>query len=487
MTKEAVAPVDPAHLKLFLGHPRGLGYLTFAEAWERFSFSGMQALLVLYMGHRLLLPGHVEQVAGFAAFRHAIEQVYGHLSTQALASAIFGLYSGGVYLTPILGGFIADRVLGRSRTVVIGALLLMLGHFLMAFEQPFLLALTCLVLGVGCFKGNIATQVGELYAPGDLRRADAFQIYIIGVSCAAMVAPLVCGTLGQEIAWHWGFGAAGVGMLASLAVYLYGQRWTPEAHQPHAKGEAPKRKLAPGEGRTVLLLFALLPALALSLVGNEQMFNTYLVWGEQHYDLRLMGHHMPVTWLLSLTSIIAIACMSGVVMFWRYSARWWGEVDEINKLVIGCMISATAPLLLAGLSAHEAATGHKIGLAWALVFHFLNEIGIANVVPVGLALFTRVSPKAVGGLMVGVYYLHMFASNMLVGWLGGLLERMSATNFWLLHAGLAAGGGVALLLSSLAFGRLLNPSVDPELVEVRAAHPAELDGGRLGASGVVAA
>ena len=472
MTDEAAPAVDPAHLRLFLGHPRGLAYLTFAESWERFSFSGMQALLVLYMGQRLLLPGHVEHVAGFAGFRHAIEQVYGHLSTQALASVIFGLYSGGVYLTPIAGGYIADRVLGRTRTVVIGALLLMLGHFLMAFEQPFLLALACLVAGVGCFKGNIATQVGELYAPGDLRRADAFQLYVIGIASAAMVAPLVCGTLGQEVAWHWGFGAAGVGMLASLAVYLYGRRWTPEDHQPRRALQAPRRRLAPGEGRTVLLLFALLPALALSLVGNEQMFNTYLVWGEQHYDLRLMGHAMPVTWLLSLTSIMAIMSMSAVVVFWRWWARWRGEVNEINKLVIGCMVSATAPLLLAALSAREAVTGHRIGLAWALAFHFLNEIGIANVVPVGLALFTRASPKAVGGLMVGVYYLHMFASNMLVGWLGGLLERMSAAEFWLLHAALVAGGGVALLLSSLAFGRLLNPVVDPELVESRPMHPA---------------
>ncbi len=487
MTEQAAGPADPAHLKLFLGHPRGLSYLTFAESWERFSFSGMQALLVLYMGQRLLLPGHVEHVAGFAGFRHAIEQVYGHLSTQALASLIFGLYSGGVYLTPIVGGYVADRLLGRTRTVVIGALLLMAGHFLMAFEQPFLVALACLVLGVGCFKGNIATQVGELYAPGDLRRADAFQIYIIGISIAAMLSPLVCGSLGEKVAWHWGFGAAGAGMLVSLAVYLHGQRWTPEEHQPRRAKPEPRRRLAPGEGRTVLLLITLLPALALSLIGNEQIFNTYLVWSESHYDLGQMGFQMPVTWLLSLTSIMAIFCMSGAVAFWRWWARRHGEVNEVNKLVIGCLVSATAPLLLAALSAGEAASGRRINLAWALAVHFLNEFGIANVVPVGLALFTRVSPKAVGGLMVGVYYLHMFAANMLVGWLGGLLEKMSAAEFWLLHAGLVAGGGVALLLSSLLFGRLLNPAVDLELVEARPAHPSELDEGRLGPSGAVAA
>src|ERR1700693_1701086 len=174
----------------FVGHPRGLAYLAFAEAWERFSYYGMQTLLVLYMVRRLLLPGHIEHIAGFNAFRAAIERAYGApLSTGALASAIFGLYTGLVYLTPIAGGIIADRWLGRTRTVTIGALLMAAGHFLMAFEVSVLIALLCLLTGVGCFKGNIASQVGALYAPGDLRRADAFQIYYLFINGAVIVAP----------------------------------------------------------------------------------------------------------------------------------------------------------------------------------------------------------------------------------------------------------------------------------------------------------
>jgi POT family proton-dependent oligopeptide transporter len=212
MTKSA-ATIEGSEAPLFFGHPIGLAYLVFAEAWERFSYYGMQALLVLYMGQQLLLPGPVEHVAGFAAFGAAIEHVYGPLSPAALASVIFGLYAGGVYLTPLAGGFIADRVLGRTKTVVLGAGLMALGHFLMAFEASFLLALSCLLVGVGCFKGNIASQVGALYAPGDLRRADAFQIFILGLNVAVIVSPLICGTLGQKLAWHWGFGAAGVGMV----------------------------------------------------------------------------------------------------------------------------------------------------------------------------------------------------------------------------------------------------------------------------------
>src|ERR1035441_6269582 len=212
----------------FVGHPRGLAYLAFAEGWERFSYYGMQTLLVLYMVRQLLQPGHIENIAGFHGFRAALERLYGGpLSTVALASAIFGLYTAMVYLTPIAGGIIADRWLGKTRTVVIGALLMAAGHFLMAFEMSFLIALLCLLTGVGCFKGNLASQIGALYAPSDLRRADAYQIYYLFISGAVIVAPLIAGTLGELYGWHYGFGAAGVGMLISLAIYRSGRRWLP--------------------------------------------------------------------------------------------------------------------------------------------------------------------------------------------------------------------------------------------------------------------
>ncbi len=195
------------HDRDFLGHPRGLAFLGFTEGWERFSYYGMQTLLVLYMVHQLLLPGHIEHIVGFGPFRAAIEHLYGGtLSNVALASAIFGLYSGLVYLTPIPGGLLADRWLGKTRTVLLGALLMSAGHFLMAFDYSFLLALLCLLTGVGCFKGNLASQVGALYAPGDLRRADAYQIYYLFISAAVVVAPLVSGTLGELYGWHYGFG-----------------------------------------------------------------------------------------------------------------------------------------------------------------------------------------------------------------------------------------------------------------------------------------
>ena len=445
----------------FLGHPKGLGYLAFAEGWERFSYYGMQALLVLYMTQQLLLPGHIENIAGFGPFRAAIEGLYGPLSPQALASAIFGFYAGLVYLTPIAGGLIADRLAGRTRTITVGALLMATGHFLMAFDVSFLIALLCLLLGVGCFKGNIATQVGELYGPDDLRRADAFQIFLLAVNIAVIISPLVCGTLGQKVAWHWGFGAAGVGMLIGLVVYLSGRRWLPAEAGPKARasGDAPAHPpLVKGDGMKILVLVLLLPLLMLSALGNQEIFNAYLVWGDANFNLVFFGQTMPVTWLISLDAFISTATIFLSILFWRWWATRWTEPNEITKLTIGTFISALAPLALAIASWQAAATGAKVGLGWGIAFHVLNDIGFANVFPVGIALYSRASPRAVAGTMIGVYYLHLFACNMLVGRIGGFLEQMEAGRFWLMHAGLVAAGGLGLLVVRTIAGRILAPS-----------------------------
>ncbi len=212
----------------FLGHPRGLAYLAFTEAWERFSYYGMTALLVLYMVNQLLLPGHVEHVVGFAGFRAAIESVFGPLSTQALASQIFGLYAGFVYFTPMLGGWIADRWIGQRNAVVLGALTMSGGHIAMAFDQSFLLALLLLITGSGLLKGNISAQVGSLYGGHEeARRTRGFAIFSTGINFGAVVGPLVCGLLAQLYGWHIGFGTAALLMLAGLATYLSGYRYLP--------------------------------------------------------------------------------------------------------------------------------------------------------------------------------------------------------------------------------------------------------------------
>ncbi len=450
----AVADYDRA----FLGHPRGLGYIAFTEAWERFSYYGMQTLLVLYMTKQLLLPGHVENIVGFPGFRAAVERAYGGpLSTVALASAIFGLYTGLVYLTPIAGGLIADRWLGRTRTIVIGALLMSAGHFLMAFDYSFLLALLCLLSGVGCFKGNLASQVGALYAPEDLRRADAFQIYFLFINGAVIAAPLIAGTLGELYGWHYGFGAAGVGMVIGLVIYLSGRKWLPPEQTAAA---ATNREAHPGMTRderiTTAVLVLLVPVLAVGAVGNQQIFNAYLLWVPNHVSLVFFGKTMPTSWLITLDSIVSVSWLVGAVAFWRLWAKRFKEPSEVVKITLGLGISALGMLCLAA-AATASSGGQKASIWWVLGFEFFNSLGFANVFPVGLALYARASPKAVLGTMIGIYYLHLFACNNLVGWLGGLIEKLSGVQFWMLHAGLIGGAGLVMLIASRAAGRLLDP------------------------------
>lgn len=432
--------------RAFLGHPRGLGYLAFTEAWERFSFYGMQTLLVLYMVNELLLPGHVENVALFEEFR----SLYGGIDGQPLASAIFGTYAASVYLTPILGGWLADRVLGKRRTVLLGAITMAVGHFLMAFEVSFLFALLALVLGSGMFKGNIASQVGALYKPEDLRRADAFQIFYLGINAGVIASPLVVGTLGEVYGWHYGFAAAGVGMLIGLGIYVAGQKHLPKEHfEAQNKVErAARPKLERRDWGALIALLLLIPVLAVAIVPNNQIFNAYLVWGDEQFDLTFMGTRLPTTWLVTLDAIVSVSFLAGVALFYRWYGKHWREPDEITKIVIGSAFSIGGMLCLF-MAAATQGEGEKIGLFWPVLFHIVNSIGFAHMLPVSLALFAKVAPKAVNATVIGLYYLAFFAANSLVGWVGGWYETMPTTSFWLVHAGFAAASGAVFILFKL--------------------------------------
>lgn len=473
MSNTAPAAAPPVG-KDILGHPRGLAYLVFAEAWERFSYYGMQALLALYLSQYLLLPGHIENVAGMGALKSFLEGIYGPLGSPiAVAAAATGLYSAGVYFTPMIGGWIADQLIGRTATVTIGAVLMVIGHFLMAFEVAFVAAILCLFVGVGCFKGNIASQVGELYGPEDLRRAEAYQTFLLGVQIAVIVAPLVTGFLGQKIAWHYGFGAAGVGMAIALVVYLAGRKYLP-AERPRgaAARAAPRTPLTGRDWATMAVLVALLPVLAMTAIGNQEIFNAYLLWGNAHYNLVFFGQTMPVTWLVSLDAFISTATVGGALIFWRVWSRFAKEPDEIIKLAIGAAIAAGAPLLLAAASAQEAATGQKASLIWGLGFHLVNDIGFAMIFPVGLALFSRAAPRQVGGTFIGVYYLHLFICNLATGKIAGLIETMDGVSFWTMHAAIVAGGAALLLVFALLFRKLLAPTAEDVAQQGAQAAPA---------------
>ena len=434
----------PPHDRAFLGHPKGLGYLSFTEACERFSYYSMQTLLVLYMVKYLLLPGHVENVVGLEWVR---VHLFSGLDEQPLASAIFGTYTSLVYATPILGGIIADKWLGRHRTLVAGGIFMAIGHFLMAFEGSFLLALFSLVVGVGLFKGNIATQVGALYKDTDLRRAMAFQIFYIAINASVIIAPLVSGTLGEKVGWHWGFGTAGVVMVLGLIIYLSGVKWLPadNVHPSTVTDEpAPREKLTKNDWTRTIALLMLIPVMAISLLTNQEIFNAYLVWGDEQFQLTFQGTTLPTSWLITLDATLSFAMLVAVAWFWK----WWGksrtEPDELGKMIIGSLFTITGGLCLF-MAAFTQAPGTKIGLAWPFMFHLLNSIGFANILPVSLALFTKVAPKAITATVVGLYYLAFFAANAIVGYVGGLYSSLPTTTFWLLHVASAVFGLIAFI------------------------------------------
>lgn len=451
---EASSPVaTPSGRAEFFGHPRGLAYIAFTEAFERFSFYGMQALLVLYMSGYLLQPGVIEQVAGFAGLRAAIEAVFGTLSTQALAAQIFGLYIGLVYFVPIFGGLLGDRVIGRRRAVLLGAAAMAIGHFLMAFEAAFLPALAALILGSGLLKGNLAAQVGALYSKDDRRRDSAYTAYCTAINVGAFVAPLVCGTLGEFYGWHYGFGAAGIGMLIGILVYLSGAKYLP-AEAPRGAEARERLRMQPGDMRKVIVILVLLAITALFWTVQTQVWNTYPVWLRDEVDRSLVfGWTLPVTWFQSLDSLTVLLFAPLVMLVWRRQAQRATEPSDLGKIALGCGFFAIACFLL---SAGQWLAGDAaVPVWWPILFHFICAAAYLYVAPIALALVSRAAPAAVNAMMVGSYYLGLFVGGIASGWLARFYEPLGPAMFWMLHVLVAIAGSLSILVLRPMFVRVL--------------------------------
>jgi len=369
----------------FMGHPKGLFYLAFTEGWERFSFYGMTALVVLYMVNQLLLPRHVEHIGGFYGFRAAVESLVGPLSTQALASQIFGLYSGFVYFTPLLGGMIADRWIGQRNGVVIGALSMSAGHIAMTFNQSFLLALLLLVIGSGFLKGNISAQVGALYPPEDeARRTRGFVIFNTGINIGAVVGPLLCGLLAQVYGWHYGFGIAAIFMLLGLATYLYGYRYLP-ARVERRKFEG--TRLTAAERRIVYALIAVMIITIFQSTSYYQLYNVNPIWIQQHVAADVGSFRIPVPWYQALNSLSSIVGVPVVFWIWRHQALRRREPDELAKIGTGAWISAASNLILVvAIFVSGDAPVHPI---WPFLYSAALGISFLYYWPTLLALVSR--------------------------------------------------------------------------------------------------
>ncbi|MBY9063434.1 peptide MFS transporter [Sphingomonas yunnanensis] len=408
----AAAPPAPT----WFGQPRGLTVLFLTNMWEQFSYYGMRALLVYYMTKQLMLG-------------------------QAQASLIYGAYTACAYFTPILGGVIADRLLGKRSAIVLGGAIMAAGHFMMAFEPLFYVALVTIALGNGLFLPSLPSQIDDLYAAGDPRVGWAYNVYYVGVNIGGFLAPLLCGTLGELYGWHYGFGAAGIGMVAGLGIYLGGQR-----HLPASARAAPVRRAAP-RGRftreVALLLIAVALCVTVFRAAYEQVGNTVALWADAGVDRRAGDAIVPMTWFQSLNPLFVMAMTPPLLARWRRRAERGGAERPVRRMAVGALIVAGAYLLLAALAARGGAS-HWL---WLALFFALLTVGELHILPTGLGLFARLAPAGLGATTVAAWYLATFAGSLAAGLVGTAWTALGHGAFFLLLAGLA--GLAAALLAAI--------------------------------------
>ena len=443
----------------WLGHPKGLYTLVGTEVWERFSFLGMQALLMLYMTKYLLVPEQAAGVLGLAAFRGGVESVFGQLTDLGFAAQTYGIYSAALYLTPVAGAWLGDRVLGQTRSVMIGCVVMALGHLTMAIENLFLIALTLLIVGAGFLLGNLTAKIGSLYSLDDQRRTRAFGIYLIAVNIGALVAPLIVGTLGEKVGWHYGFGAAGIGMIIGLSVFIYGRRYLPPddiALRRERAVPVPRAALTGSERRRIGVILLLLFA-PYMLYGAAVFvsYSTMYIWADSHVDRAMFGFEVPVTWIGIFDGIATIA---GVWLGNRFSiwlARRRGrDIGDIAKFGWGMAGVALAWVFIA-ITGAAALTP----VVFWLIFYVIQDWSYAAFIePQVQAVVSRDSPQSVVAIMMSMIKMSAAASYILAGWLGRFYEPLGAQNFFLLIAAVAGVAAVMLIVPFDWWVRRLGPA-----------------------------
>ncbi|MDP3736429.1 MAG: peptide MFS transporter [Hyphomonadaceae bacterium] len=401
----------PAEREWF-GQPRGLTILFLTEMWEVFSFVGMRTMLVYYMTKQLLFE-------------------------QQAASLTYGLYTGFVYLTPIIGGAIADRLLGRRRAVILGGSIMAVGHFLMMFEGLFLPALATVAIGNGFFLPSLPSQIPALYASNDPRRQSAYSVYYMGKNLGAFLAPLVCGTLGELVGWHWGFGAAGVGMCLGLAIYILGRR--------HLPADPPRRALTRGAAKPTTDMkrrIVVLTAVALSVVlfrsAYEQTGNSVSLWIDSGVDRSVFGAAIPMTWFQSINPLLVFVLTPILIVWWTGKAKLGREPEPLTKMAMGAGMVAAAYMLLSIVSLVSTQMDVKPIWIWPMLFFMLLTLGELYILPIGLGLFGRVAPAALTATVISFWYLTSFGGNFLAGVLGTLWSQMAPQVFFACIASVAA-------------------------------------------------
>jgi proton-dependent oligopeptide transporter, POT family len=492
MTDRAVA-LDTG----FFGHPRGLSTLFFTEMWERFSYYGMRALLILFMTASASAGG-----LGFDT---------------ASAGAIYGLYTSMVYMTTLPGGWIADRLIGQRRAVLYGGIIIATGHFCMAFSSvsTFYLGLFLIVTGTGLLKGNVSVIVGRLYRKDDIRRDAGFSIFYMGINLGAFIAPLVCGYLGQRVSWHMGFAAAGVGMTLGVVQYVLGSRNLGDAGLYPAPAESPEagarlrrnatvvgaviaaalvgfgigasngaipvtaRQIADGAGimllAIVVLFFGwlftssnwtpeerkklyvigvLFLASALFWSVFEQAGSTLNLFADRNTHNVIFGWSYPSSWFQSLNSLFLIALAPVFAWLWLRMARAKQEPSSPAKFAMGLVLVGAGFAILIW-AAKMAEQGVQVSPMWLTATYLLHTFGELCLSPVGLSAMTKLAPARIAGLMMGVWFLATSVGNFIGGRISSLYESWALHSLFGAVGMFAIGAGILLLLFVKPIKRLM--------------------------------
>jgi POT family proton-dependent oligopeptide transporter len=455
--------VPPEKQPQFFGHPIGLYVLFFTEMWERFSYYGMRGLLKAYMVYYLCstaalglyptdgapvpsgAPSDPFHVIGFSWLAYLPSWIISQNSVQDFASSMYGGYTALVYATPFFGGILADRYIGQRKAVYIGGLLMAIGHFVMASEQMFLVALLLLIIGNGFFKPNISTQVGDLYAQGDSRRDGAFTIFYMGINLGAFLSNLVCGTLGAVYGWHYGFGAAGIGLCLGLVMYFFGSRYlAPE--QPRAEKAASDSAAGPLSSDDWMKVGALTALCGLNIAFwavYEQQGNTMQTWADTQTNWPVIfGFAIPPNWFQSFNPFMIFTIAPLLDIFWRWQNKRGTEPTSVGKMAIGSTILGLSFLVMA-LGAYLVGDG-KGSLFWPFFCTLVLTIGELYLSPIGLSLVTKVSPPRIVSMMMGMWLASSFLGNFLSGFIGTFYDDMTKTAFFLMLCAIGVGTGAAM-------------------------------------------
>jgi len=440
-----------------LKQPKGLYLLFNVEMWERFSFYGMRAFLFLFL---------VSTAGGFGWSKEK-------------AGLLYALYTGSVYLTPLLGGFLADRFLGTHRSVVIGSVLIAAGHFCLAVASmpTFYTGLALIVLGTGFHKSNISTMVGQLYSEGDRRRDAAFTIFYMGINTGAFLGQIICGYLAKNprFGWHWGFGAAGVGMVIGTTIYILNKRrWlgtigdVPAARaagNANPRGEAPPAQPLTSEQKRRIGAIAILGFFNIFFWSAfEQAGTSMNLFAEERTRRVFGGWEMPAPWFQSINALAIMLFAPVFAGLWTRLAARGREPSTPRKFVLALILVAAgfAEKVGGALRSEGGALVSPLWLTAAYVLHTWGELCLS---PVGLSMVTKLAPPKLGSLMMGLWFFSFFVSDFLAGLIAGHVEKIAKgqvfhllggqADFFLIFVIVPLVGAVALGLLSKTIVRLM--------------------------------